>query len=264
LEYDDIANEQRRIIYQMRDELLTAVDISKMITDVRAEVIDSFISRYIAPDSVDTYWDLSGLEAALLSEFHVAYSLNWVKENKAVTESQIREKIIETFARAYADKEAAIGESGVFRDLEKRVMLDTLDRLWREHLANMDHLRQGVGLRGYAQKNPKHEYKRECFSLFEALLDNIRFEVIRLLSIIEVRKREEVEAMEEERQQEELALKNQFQTLAGDISQSPEGGISFGNQQIPQAKEGVASRVGRNEVCPCGSGKKYKHCHGQV
>jgi len=262
LEYDDIANEQRRIIYRMRDELLNAVDISKMITAVRFEVIDDFISRYIARDSVDTYWDLPGLEAALFSEFHLVFSLTWVKENKSVTESQIREKIIEAFAGAYADKEAAIGDSSVFRDLEKRVMLDTLDRLWREHLANMDHLRQGVGLRGYAQKNPKHEYKRECFSLFEALLDNIRFEVIRLLSIIEVRRREEVEAMEQERQQEERLLKNQFQALAGELLQTPEGSDSFSESQ--PAKDSVSARIGRNEACPCGSGKKYKHCHGLV
>ncbi len=267
LEYDDIANEQRRIIYAMRDDLLDKTDISITINEMREEVLQDFVNRYIPAGSVDAQWDTEGLESALLSEFNVSVSVaDWVKNDKKINEVHIVEKVIKACYEAYQAKEARLGDPAIFRDLERKMMLDTLDKLWREHLVNTDHLRQGIGLRGYAQKNPKHEYKKECFDLFELLLDNIRYEAIRLLSVIEVRMREEVEQMEQKHQEDEEALRKLQHLISGesDIALSEAESSLRSLERPPLAASSVPLRAGRNEPCPCGSGKKFKHCHGTI
>ncbi len=207
-------------------------------------------------------WDVEGLEKALETDFRIQLPIaQWLEEDKKLHEETLREKIAEQLARAYEEKEQNIGDPGVLRQLEKQVMLATLDRLWKEHLANMDHLRQGIHLRGYAQKNPKQEYKREAFELFQAFMENVKHEVIRILMTVEVRKPEEVEEMERQRREaaaREMELKHEAANGLAQPEPQPE------EPRSEQPFQRVERKVGRNEPCPCGSGKKYKHCHGRI
>ena len=261
LEYDDVANDQRRVVYEQRNDILHAEDLSENIKAIRVDVVNDFISGYIPPQSMIEQWDVEGLEHAMETDFRVHMPIQqWLDEDKSLHEESLREKIIGILEEAYTTKEVNLGdEAHVMRQLEKHVMLATLDRLWKEHLANMDHLRQGIHLRGYAQKNPKQEYKREAFELFQSFLENVKLEVIRILSTVELRRQEEVEELERQRREaaeRELTLQHADASAAVESDQPEQpGNAPFQRQE---------RKVGRNEPCPCGSGKKYKHCHGQV
>ncbi|GMQ45516.1 preprotein translocase subunit SecA [Vibrio sp. 10N] len=264
LEFDDVANDQRKVVYELRDELMTAEDISEMLEQNRTDVFTSVIDEYIPPQSLEDMWDIEGLQERLKNDFDLDLPIkSWLEEDDKLYEEALREKILDTAVTVYQQKEETVGAQ-VLRNFEKSVMLQTLDTLWKEHLAAMDHLRQGIHLRGYAQKNPKQEYKRESFELFEQLLDSLKFDVITILSKVRVQQQEEVERMEAQRQAqaEAAAAKAQAQhanaenQLADNSEQAEEG------SQQPMVRE--ERKVGRNEPCPCGSGKKYKQCHGKI
>lgn len=263
LEYDDVANDQRKVVYELRDELMSVDDISDMIEQNREDVITAIIDEYIPPQSLEDMWDVEGLQERLKADFDLDAPIKqWLEEDDKLYEEALREKITNLAVEVYKAKEEVVGAQ-VLRNFEKSVMLQTLDTLWKEHLAAMDHLRQGIHLRGYAQKNPKQEYKRESFELFEGLLEALKTDVITVLSRVRVQQQEEVERMEEQRraQAEEAARRAQAQHAA---AQNPlsEGEESEEGSHQPMVRE--ERKVGRNEPCPCGSGKKYKQCHGKI
>ncbi|MGP8307036.1 preprotein translocase subunit SecA [Vibrio sp. YIC-376] len=262
LEYDDVANDQRKVVYELRDELMSVDDISDMIEQNRQDVMIAVIDEYIPPQSLEDMWDVEGLQERLKADFDLdAPVKQWLEEDDKLYEEALREKIIALAVDVYKAKEEVVGAQ-VLRNFEKSVMLQTLDTLWKEHLAAMDYLRQGIHLRGYAQKNPKQEYKRESFELFEGLLEALKTDVITVLSRVRVQQQEEVERMEEQRraQAEEAARRAQAQHAAAE-NQLADGEESDGSHQPVVRDE---RKVGRNEPCPCGSGKKYKQCHGQI
>ncbi|KJY82241.1 preprotein translocase subunit SecA [Vibrio galatheae] len=263
LEYDDVANDQRKVVYELRDELMVVDDISDMIEQNRQDVLTSIIDEYIPPQSLEDMWDVEGLQDRLKNDFDLdAPVKQWLEDDDKLYEEALREKIIDTAVAVYKQKEEVVGAQ-VLRNFEKSVMLQTLDTLWKEHLAAMDHLRQGIHLRGYAQKNPKQEYKRESFELFEGLLDALKSDVITILSKVRVQQQEEVERMEAQRraQAEEAARRAQAQHASAQSQLAEEGEEAEGAHQ-PMVRE--ERKVGRNEPCPCGSGKKYKQCHGKI
>ncbi|WP_018693498.1 preprotein translocase subunit SecA [Algicola sagamiensis] len=251
LEYDDVANHQRMIIYKLRDSLLLSTDIASQIDEYREDVVQTTVSDHMPMGSMEEQWDIPGLEERLKSDFAIQLPVQkWLDEDDKLHEETLRERILESIVKAYRDKEEAVGAE-VIRHFEKAVMLQSLDTHWKEHLAAMDHLRQGIHLRGYAQKNPKQEYKRESLVLFEGMFDYLYAEVIGILSRVEVRAQEEVDAVERQNRERAEQLQQQ-QNLSH--SDSPEGGPVFRDGQ----------KVGRNDPCPCGSGKKYKQCHGKL
>ncbi|MCX9566888.1 preprotein translocase subunit SecA [Vibrio cholerae] len=257
LEYDDVANDQRKVVYELRDELMSADDISDMIAQNREDVLNAVMDEYIPPQSLEDMWDIKGLEDRLKNDFDLPLPIqSWLDADNKLYEEALRERIIEQAVEVYKAKEQAVSPA-VMRNFEKSVMLQTLDTLWKEHLAAMDHLRQGIHLRGYAQKNPKQEYKRESFELFEELLESLKSDVITVLSKVRVQQQEEVERMEAQRraQAEEAARHAQAQHASADAAEQDES-----NQPMVRDER----KVGRNEPCPCGSGKKYKQCHGQI
>ncbi len=257
LEYDDVANDQRKVVYELRDELMGADDISDMIAQNREDVLNAVMDEYIPPQSLEDMWDIKGLEDRLKNDFDLILPIqSWLDADNKLYEEALRDRIIEQAVEIYKAKEQAVSPA-VMRNFEKSVMLQTLDTLWKEHLAAMDHLRQGIHLRGYAQKNPKQEYKRESFELFEDLLESLKSDVITVLSKVRVQQQEEVERMEAQRraQAEEAARHAQAQHASADESEQEES-----NQPMVRDER----KVGRNEPCPCGSGKKYKQCHGQI
>ncbi|ENM5737109.1 preprotein translocase subunit SecA [Vibrio mimicus] len=257
LEYDDVANDQRKVVYELRDELMGADDISDMIAQNREDVLNAVMDEYIPPQSLEDMWDIKGLEDRLKNDFDLTLPIqSWLDADNKLYEEALRDRIIEQAVEIYKAKEQAVSPA-VMRNFEKSVMLQTLDTLWKEHLAAMDHLRQGIHLRGYAQKNPKQEYKRESFELFEDLLESLKSDVITVLSKVRVQQQEEVERMEAQRraQAEEAARHAQAQHASADESEQEEA-----NQPMVRDER----KVGRNEPCPCGSGKKYKQCHGQI
>ncbi|CAM3517128.1 preprotein translocase subunit SecA [Vibrio aerogenes CECT 7868] len=256
LEYDDVANDQRKVVYELRDELMEADDISDMIEQNRFDVLTTAIDEYIPPQSLDDMWDISGLQDRLKHDFDLDLPIQvWLDEDDKLYEEALRERIIEAAVKVYQEKETLVGAE-VLRNFEKSVMLQTLDTLWKEHLSAMDHLRQGIHLRGYAQKNPKQEYKRESFELFEGLLDSLKFDVVSVLSKVRVQQPEDVDQMEERRRAQAEEAARHAQTQHGGSSE-----VQDENHQ-PMVRED--RKVGRNEPCPCGSGKKYKHCHGKI
>ncbi len=262
LEYDDVANDQRKVVYELRDELMVVDDISEMIEQNRDDVLNAVIDEYIPPQSLEDMWDIEGLEDRLKKDFDLEAPVKqWLEEDDKLYEEALREKIVATSVAVYKEKETVVGEQ-VLRNFEKSVMLQTLDTLWKEHLAAMDHLRQGIHLRGYAQKNPKQEYKRESFELFEGLLEALKSDVITILSKVRVQQQEEVEKMEAQRvaQAEEAARRAQAQHASAETPLS-EGDETATSHQ-PEVRD--ERKVGRNEPCPCGSGKKYKQCHGKI
>ncbi|EHU4913129.1 preprotein translocase subunit SecA [Vibrio vulnificus] len=261
LEYDDVANDQRKVVYELRDELMSVDDISDMIEHNRVDVLQGVIDEYIPPQSLEDMWDLEGLQERLKNDFDIdAPVKQWLEEDDKLYEEALREKVIDTAVEVYKAKEEVVGAQ-VLRNFEKSVMLQTLDTLWKEHLAAMDHLRQGIHLRGYAQKNPKQEYKRESFELFEGLLETLKSDVVMILSKVRVQQQEEVERMEAQRraQAEEAARRAQAQHAS---AQSQLADDSDEGHHQPVVRD--ERKVGRNEPCPCGSGKKYKQCHGQI
>ncbi|MGB0733589.1 MAG: preprotein translocase subunit SecA, partial [Pontibacterium sp.] len=266
LEYDDVSNDQRTVIYEQRNELMASDDLSSTVDAVRAEVLENTINDYVAPQSLEEQWDVPGLEKALETEFGVKMPIQqWLDEDDALHEESLREKILETVVGVYRAKEELVGTEGM-RMFEKQVMLQVLDSLWKEHLLTMDHLRQGVQLRGYAQKNPKQEYKREAFLLFQELLNNIKSDVIRILSHVQVREPEDVAAVEAQRRQSAEAQQMNYQhdeaSAMENEGASPPADEGAKEQSAPYTRD--VPKVGRNEPCPCGSGKKYKQCHGKL
>ncbi len=267
LEYDDVSNDQRQVIYQQRRELMEAQDISATIEGLREEVVYDFISQYIPPESLIEQWDVSGLEAALAAEFTSTQPLEkWLDEDDALDEEKLCARILAQLEAEYAQKEGAWAAADInMRLVEKQVMLQILDQKWKEHLASMDHLRQGIHLRAYAQKQPKQEFKRESFELFQNLLFDIKYELVRMLSRMQIESPEEVEAQERLRRAEAAKRMNfehsKAQGMGGEETpaQSP-------NQADPKGETFVRNqpKVGRNEPCPCGSGRKFKQCHGTV
>jgi len=264
LEYDDVANDQRRVVYNQRNDLMAMDDISEVITTIRADVVNEAIDGYIAPQSLEEQWDIQGLETHLKAEFDIELPIQqWLDSEDKLYEETLRERILGAVQQAYEDKEQQAGPQAI-RMFEKQVMLQILDNLWKEHLATMDHLRQGIHLRGYGQKNPKQEYKRESFGLFQELLNNIKKETIRVLSHVKVRQEDEVREMEEQRR---AAAQAQAQTAQYEHAEAES--MSGEAEEAPAAEEAQPftreePKVGRNEPCPCGSGKKYKHCHGKL
>lgn len=255
LEYDDVANDQRRAIYSQRNELLDVVDISETITSIRQDVLKTILDSYIPPQSLEEMWDVPGLEQRLKDDFDLDMPIaRWLDEEPNLHEETLRERVLEQTLEQYQRKEEVVGID-MMRNFEKGVMLQTLDSLWKEHLAAMDYLRQGIHLRGYAQKDPKQEYKRESFAMFASMLESLKYEVISTLSKVQVRMPEEVEAMEQQRREESERLARQQHLSHQELSLESE-----------QAEQGSyeGRKVGRNDLCPCGSGKKYKQCHGRL
>jgi preprotein translocase subunit SecA len=266
LEYDDVANDQRQIIYQQRNELLSEADIAETITAIREDVVNEAISSYIPPMSVEEQWDVPGLERQLEAEFAVTLPVQtWLDEDDSLHEEALREKIIAAVQAAYDAKSADVGPP--MRKIEKQIMLQVLDTLWKDHLATMDHLRQGIHLRAYAQKNPKQEYKRESFALFEQLLQNLKYEVVKFLSHVQIQHQDESALIEARRREAAEREKLAFQHAAA--SAMAEEALASASAEpaaaeTPQTFTREQPKVGRNEPCPCGSGKKYKQCHGRI
>ena len=267
LEYDDVANDQRRVIYEQRNDILEAEEVTENVLGIRDEVLDEAISDFVPPQSLPEQWDLSGLEGHLKAEFNLDTPVTqWSAEDARLSEEQLRERLHEAHRKLYEEKVAAVGEP-LMRRFEKQVMLQVLDTRWKEHLQSMDHLRRGIHLRGYAQKNPKQEYKREAFELFQGLLSNIKADITRILSHVQVRRQEEVEELEQQRREtlarEQASAASRHDEAAAGTAEAPdEQPAAEGGDGRPVRREGP--KVGRNEPCPCGSGKKYKQCHGTL
>lgn len=261
LEYDDVANDQRTVIYNQRNDLMSTDDISDIIVNIRQDVLNDTISQFIPPQSLIEQWDIEGLTEQLEADFDLPLPIQqWLDDDQKLYEEPLRERISQALVSAYEDKEQAAGKEGM-RQFEKQVMLQVVDNLWKEHLATMDHLRQGIHLRGYGQKNPKQEYKRESFELFQNLLSNIKLETIKILSHVKVRDEEETKRIEEERRAhlEAMAEQAKFE------HQDPSADENESDEPIQEAKPFVRDqKIGRNEPCPCGSGKKYKQCCGKL
>ena len=259
LEYDDVSNDQRKVIYLQRNELLQTEDVSETIRPMRDGTVDEIVSQYVPRDSVEEQWDIPGLSAALASELTLELPIaQWLDDEAQLDEAQLRARIIEA-AHAHYDAKVKTVQPEAMRHYERAIMLQSLDGHWREHLAALDHLRQGIHLRGYAQKNPKQEYKREAFELFSLMLETIRNEVTRILMTVRIRSAEEAEEAAEEKPQ----LKNvQYQHAGYDEASEEPSESDTATKVQPFVRTG--DKVGRNDPCPCGSGKKYKHCHGRL
>lgn len=262
LEYDNVANDQRRVIYQQRNELLEANSIEETIDSIRDDVIEDSISEYIPPNSMVEQWDIEGLEKALVTEFALPVPVSqWLEEDKSLYEETLRQRIKQVVIDAYKEKTEQVGADRM-RQVEKQIMLQILDHQWKEHLATMDHLRQGIHLRGYAQKNPKQEYKRESFELFKQLLEDIKHETIRFLSHAQFVNDDEVKRMEEQARAQAQAQSLQFEHDQASALAPEKPEKADEEQAKPFVRDG--QKVGRNDPCPCGSGKKYKQCHGKL
>lgn len=268
LKYDDVANDQRRAIYTQRDAILESATIADAVKGIHEDVINTVISEFIPPQSIDHQWDIEGLEKALMMDFGTEAPVKkWLDDDNSLHEEGVRERVVAAVWSGYTGKREQIGDE-VGNQLEKQLMLQILDRHWKEHLAAMDYLRQGIHLRGYAQKNPEQEYKREAFQLFEQLLGNVKLELVQTLARIQVQSQEEVEALEAQRLAEAEAMSLQYQhpdavaqeeaPVEAEFSAEPQEAAA----QAPFVRDG--DKVGRNDPCPCGSGKKFKHCHGQL
>ena len=256
LEYDDVSNDQRKVIYQQRNELLASEDISETIRAMRHGVLNDLFRRHVAQDSVEEQWEIPALELALMADFQLGLPVGeWIKADPGLDDSALLQRIIEAADTAYETKIAQV-DPAAWHQFERNVMLQSLDTHWREHLAALDHLRQGIHLRGYAQKNPKQEYKREAFELFEALLDTVRADVTRLLTTVQIRTESQLEEVEPPPAVEKV----RYQHADYDEALAAEAEQSAGAR--PQVNP--LPKVGRNDPCPCGSGKKYKHCHGKL
>ncbi|MEX1668443.1 preprotein translocase subunit SecA [Zhongshania guokunii] len=271
LEYDDVANDQRQIIYQQRNELMEAEDISDMLAAIRQDVVGDVVREYIPPQSLEEQWDVPGLERRLHTDFEVELPLQtWLDEDRSVNEDVLTEKINQAISEAYEAKCAQVGLD--MRKIERHIMLQVLDTLWKEHLATMDHLRHGIHLRAFAQKNPKQEYKREAFELFQEMLDSLKLEVIRFLSHLRLQQNESAEELARQRREEQAQRAMEFQHAeSSGLSLEEEAGeddvavaANANSSNTPETFVRDTRKVGRNEVCPCGSGKKYKQCHGKL
>ena len=266
LDFDDVNNDQRKVIYAQRDELLDAESVKDNVDGIRDDVIFDIVARFVPPNSIDEQWDLPGLEATLLSDFGLEMSVtDLVRQHEELDAEGIAQKVQERVNAHFEAKETGVGPE-TMRALEKHVMLTVLDQSWKEHLARMDYLRQGIYLRGYAQKQPKQEYKKEAFELFSGMLEDVKREVVTMLSRVRIRSDEEVAALEAaERQQVQARLsQSQFQHQDAGGYGADEEAAQVQAAQQDGLSQGGEPKIGRNDPCPCGSGKKYKHCHGQL
>jgi preprotein translocase subunit SecA len=261
LDYDDVANDQRTQVYAQRNELMDADDLSDLVMAIRRDVFTSVVATYIPPQSLIEQWDVPGLTEEFATQFGLEMPIQeWLDEDESLYEETLLEKIIDEAVRRHDEKIGVVGED-TMRQFEKQVLLQVLDHQWKEHLAAMDYLRQGIHLRGYAQKNPKQEYKREAFELFTSMLDQIKRESVRVLTAVQVPTKEEIEAQEEARRQQAVEQLAQAQaTHEAAVSSDEESADGAPDLPMPA----VSHKVGRNEPCPCGSGKKYKQCHGRI
>jgi preprotein translocase subunit SecA len=260
LEYDDVSNDQRSVIYRQRNELLESDDVSETLRSMREGTVQAMVLEHVPAESVEEQWDIPGLETALAAELTLDVKPSeWLAQDEKMDEQLLSQRIVEAANLHYEQKVKEIPAEAM-RHYEHAMMLQSLDSHWREHLAALDHLRQGIHLRGYAQKNPKQEYKREAFELFSSLLEAIRNEVTRVLMMVRIRSPEEVEEVADEH----TTVRNiryqhaDFDEALKDEDDEPEAAAA----SQPFVRPG--QKVGRNEPCPCGSGKKYKHCHGRL
>jgi preprotein translocase subunit SecA len=276
LEYDDVANDQRKVVYQQRTELMEAEDVADAILGIREEVVAEIVAEYIPPESVEELWDTDGLTKALEREFGLHMDIaHKIEEDETLTESKISDMVLDGVLAAYQAKTESVGER-LMRELEKGIMLRQLDSHWKEHIGALDYLRQGIGLRSFAQRNPKQEYKREAFEMFSDMLDRVKRDTITILSKIEIRRPEDVGAVQVPKAAPEslsfqhapapgIAPPPMSQPVARPPGQQAESGQPLrpgGEAALPFVRE--QPKVGRNQPCPCGSGKKYKQCHGQL
>ena len=263
LEFDDVANEQRKVVYVQRDDLMATDNVAETVIKILEDVTAMTIDLYVPPQSLEEQWNITGLEKQLQQDFGIVLTIKqWLEQDGALNEESLRERLLEAVKNAYAQKEQQIG-SEIMRQVEKSLMLQVLDIRWKEHLAAMDHLREGIHLRGYAQQNPKQEYKRESFKMFQRMLADIKYDVMRSLFALQIREREEVAALEEERRRAAEAQKMQFiHASASSPSASQNDTPPELEHHIPFVRE--TPKVGRNDPCPCGSGKKYKNCCGRL
>ncbi|GAC1433948.1 MAG: hypothetical protein NVSMB6_31410 [Burkholderiaceae bacterium] len=269
LEYDDVANDQRKVIYQQRNELLESRDVSELVTSLRHGVFEELFRLHVPAESLEEQWDLPGLENTLRAEWQLEVPLaGMLKDAPNVTEEELQERVVKAADDSYDTKIAVVGRES-FAGFERSVMLQSVDTHWREHLAALDHLRQGIHLRGYAQKNPKQEYKREAFELFGQMLDMIKNEVVRIVMTVRIESKEEIDAAEVVLSQPHVGNVH-FQHADFDVNAAPEELLApTANPRSPEertsgAAEGMYRGVGRNDPCPCGSGKKFKQCHGRL
>ncbi|NIN36937.1 MAG: preprotein translocase subunit SecA [Gammaproteobacteria bacterium] len=259
LEFDDVANDQRKVIYEQRNELMEEQDISDNIESMREDVIIDTVNSFVPPGSIDELWDIHGLEELLERDFDISENIQgWLDNDDNLNQESLRQRILKIAIRNAKQKEENIG-SDIMRRLEKQVMLDFLDRHWKDHLISMDHLRQGIGLRSYAAKNPKQEYKKESFELFVSMLENLKFDVIRFLSKVQVRTEEDVEKAEQQHKRSESMNFSHPEAKSALLTGSENPNKAA---KTPFVRDG--RKIGRNEPCPCGSGKKYKQCHGRL
>ncbi len=263
LEYDDVANDQRRVIYQQRNELVDSADIADSIRSMIRGEMDSLVRRHVPAESVEEQWDLPGLEAALAGEYQLRVDAGGWIEDAETNDETIRGRVVEAAMAAWQEREAAAGPE-VMRGFERSLMLQTLDHHWRDHLANLDHLRQGIHLRGYAQKNPKQEYKREAFELFSDMLDRVKQEVVKVVLTVQVRGQQDVAAVEEPEAVTNVRYQHADyeEALAPPPAADDGAGVATAVAAQPFVRTG--DKIGRNDPCPCGSGKKYKQCHGRL
>ena len=263
LEYDDVANDQRKVIYKQRNDMMAENDLSDVVKAIREDVVNNTITNFIPPGSLDEQWDIEGLEQALNEDFGIKLPLaQWLEDDNTLDEAGLRRRILDELVAAYEAKEAIVGSEGM-RTYEKHVMLNVLDRLWKEHLAAMDYLRRGIGLRGYAQKDPKQEYKRESFEMFREMLEQVKYEVVTLLSKVKIQASEEVDQLEanENPPVEDVHYQHADPQAA---TAAAEDEAAQANNPAQQPYQRSERKLGRNEPCYCGSGKKYKHCHGKL
>ena len=261
LDYDDVANDQRTQVYAQRNELMDAEDLSDLVDAVRRDVFTSVVASYIPPQSLIEQWDIPGLTEEFATQFGLEMPIQaWLDEDESLYDETLLEKIIAEATRRHDEKVGVVGEE-TMRRFEKQVLLQVLDHQWKEHLAAMDYLRQGIHLRGYAQKNPKQEYKREAFELFTSMLDQIKRESVRVLTAVQVPSKEEIEAQEEARRQQAVEQLAKAQATHDETTAVAD---SSDQEMSDRPMPAVSHKVGRNEPCPCGSGKKYKQCHGRI
>jgi preprotein translocase subunit SecA len=259
LEYDDVANDQRKVIYQQRNELLEATDISDTIRSMREGTVHAMVSQRIPPGSVEEQWDVPGLERTLAGELGLRLSLQeWLKQEENLDEEHLVARILDAANEVYEKKFSTVDDEKKVRDYERAIMLNFLDSHWREHLSALDHLRQGIHLRGYAQKNPKQEYKREAFELFSLMLDTVRTEVTGQLMLVQIQAAQEVESVVEKQEHTELRNVQYHQ------NEDPDEALEKANAEVKVQPYVRGQKIGRNDPCPCGSGRKYKQCHGKL
>lgn len=259
LEYDDVSNDQRHVIYSQRSDLLSSEDISDVIERSREEVVFDLVAQHIPLQSMEETWDVEGLETKLSAEFGTDLPIKkWLEEDKTLETEALASKVQAEFSALYAQKLTRLPDPSVARRLERDLMLQVMDKLWKDHLATMDQLRAGINLRSYGGKNPKQEYKRESFELFQSLMFRVKYDTIRYLSIVEISSADEVEEM---RQQREAAAEASAERMA---LQHEQANAIANNQEGSNQKANQVPKVGRNDPCPCGSGLKYKHCHGKL